>query len=317
MHPSFDMTTVNLVSNRNSLRKLLDFTFGRIEKQWRIEIDIVGGTMFFSRCEPHNVVHVPPHHESYGREFEKNFTRFDGDSTESSGHHRIARYDLGGLKFMVRFEVDGYDNLPGSENDLGELPSSSVELSEDLINSLSGMNLDTSSSDTLPPTRALRGEVTVIRKGRLVNPSSTIEIKSCIRVNHKLHNAMPQLYLSQTHRMYAGTHLQGLISSKDNIIKYIIDKQAFKDWEDKEQIPLKLLVALITFIRETADKNGGDKFVLVAEKEGSEKTLKIFERGGKGIFLPDGVRETCWPGKFTSGTLGRGLGGEATSKETV
>jgi hypothetical protein len=42
----------------------------------------------------------------YGHEFEESFLTFDLQG--SSGHHRIIRYNLGGIESLGRFEVDGY-----------------------------------------------------------------------------------------------------------------------------------------------------------------------------------------------------------------
>ena len=108
MDPNFNMNPIGLTTDRNSLRKLLHFASGRIPRSWRIDVDIIEDTMFFTRWEENQVQIITGSRDSgYGHEFEKAFLSFDANLQESSGHHRIVRYNLGGIKCLVRFEVDG------------------------------------------------------------------------------------------------------------------------------------------------------------------------------------------------------------------
>lgn len=108
MRPNFDMMPIDLVTDRNSLRKLLRFVSGKIPQDWRIDVDIVENTIFFTRWEENQIQIITGAKESgYGHEFEKAFLTYDSDLRQSSGHHRIVRYNLGGIECMVRFEVDG------------------------------------------------------------------------------------------------------------------------------------------------------------------------------------------------------------------
>jgi hypothetical protein len=43
----------------------------------------------------------------YGHEFEKAFLKFEEELKDRSTHHRIIEYEIGGMKWVVRYEADG------------------------------------------------------------------------------------------------------------------------------------------------------------------------------------------------------------------
>ncbi|KAH9204053.1 hypothetical protein DL95DRAFT_129929 [Leptodontidium sp. 2 PMI_412] len=122
MHPNFNMKPIGLTTDRNSLRKLLQFVSGKVPKSWRIDVDIVEDTMLLTRWEENQLQIITGARDSgYGHEFEKDFLCFDLNLQGSSGHHRIIRYSLGGIESLVRFEVDGYvDDGSGIDDELSQ-----------------------------------------------------------------------------------------------------------------------------------------------------------------------------------------------------
>ncbi len=80
MHPNFDLKPIELTIDRNSLRKLLQFVSGKTTKSWRMDVDIIEDTMFFTRWEPKQVRIITGARESgYGYDFEKAFLSFASD----------------------------------------------------------------------------------------------------------------------------------------------------------------------------------------------------------------------------------------------
>jgi len=51
MSPEFCFDGVDIVVNRNSLRKLLDFCNGRVKGSFRLNLLLVKNTLFVERCE--------------------------------------------------------------------------------------------------------------------------------------------------------------------------------------------------------------------------------------------------------------------------
>ncbi len=109
MAPSFAPFSVALVTDRNSLRKLFDFVSGHPGEHWRIEAELVEGTLFLTRWEANPVrIITGSLNSGYGHEFEKAFLKFEEELKDSSTHHRIIEYEIGGMKWVVRYEAEGY-----------------------------------------------------------------------------------------------------------------------------------------------------------------------------------------------------------------
>lgn len=109
LQPNLDMTTICVITDRNSLRKLLAFASVNARDPFRIDVEMVGDTMVLIRREKSNVQHIrKDDDQGYGHEFEKAFSTFDKDLRGSRSHHRIVQYDLGAMKCLLRFEADAY-----------------------------------------------------------------------------------------------------------------------------------------------------------------------------------------------------------------
>ncbi|TVY46172.1 hypothetical protein LOCC1_G004319 [Lachnellula occidentalis] len=275
MHPNFDMKPIGLVTDRNSLRKLLQFASGKVSRSWRIDVDVVEETMFLSRWEENQILIITGARDSgFGHEFEKAFLSFDANLQESSGHHRIVRYNLGGIESLVRFEVDGY-----IDNGLG--------VDDGLSQALSGLHVqNTTNVFGSSPT----SEVQVIQRGRLVDNNTILELKSrsaALRLQEKI----PQLWISQTNHLFIGRHKEGLVEKEPERLNM---DEHFPTWESKNQEHLSTLVGLITEIREIAKKVNGGKCMLVCKMDEKPRVLRVYERTGKTLFLPVGAIEACW-----------------------
>ncbi|PMD31698.1 hypothetical protein L207DRAFT_441396 [Hyaloscypha variabilis F] len=226
MHPNFDMKPIELTTDRNSLRKLLQFVSGKTTKSWRMDVDIIEDTMFFTRWEPHQVQIITGARDSgYGHEFEKAFLSFASDLKESSGHHRIVRYNLGGIECLVRFGVDGY---LGDDVSVDNKTSTVKELEQ----ALADLNIQDSNKVSATAT-ATAAEVKVIEKGRLVDDSTTLELKSrSLNMSLKMAEYIPQLWISQTRNLFVGRHKNGLV--KEQVKKFDMSEY-FPTWENKNQ----------------------------------------------------------------------------------
>jgi len=151
-HPKFDMSNVDLVFNRNSLRRLTDFCRDYVEREWRIEIDVVHETTFLTRCErEHDRVDSRKHYE---KDIEANFLTFDEDMVAGTGQSRIIRYDFGGMTYLVRFGAHGYDE----EYD-------AMDGRDDLVSDSRALGLQTSLTEAAPilATDLVPGEVNQTR----------------------------------------------------------------------------------------------------------------------------------------------------------
>ncbi|KAF1356710.1 hypothetical protein BDV97DRAFT_394602 [Delphinella strobiligena] len=290
MHPGFSMKAIGLTTDRNSLRKLLQLVSGKVPQSWRIDVDIVDDTMFFTRWEQSQVQIITGARDSgYGHEFEKAFLTYDPNLQDSSGHHRIVHYNLGGIECLVRFEVDGYivdDSVVDGATSVGNTEKN-IPIVGELSQALSGFHIQKSTKPSALPSAH---EVKVIERGNLVDDSTILELKS--RSAHlKILDSIAQLWISQTRHLFIGRHKEGLVEVDPERLDM---EEHFQSWEDRNQDRLMTLVGLITKIKEITKGVEGGKCVLVCEKEEKPRTLRMYKRARKGFFLPEGVRETCW-----------------------
>jgi hypothetical protein len=149
MNPNFNMKPIGLTTDRNSLRKLLRSVSGKVPKSWRIDVDVIEDTMFFTRWEENQLQIITGARDSgYGHEFKKAFLSFDSNLQESSGHHRMIRYNLGGIECIVRFEVDGYvDDGLGIDNQTSiETIDNETSIVGELSQALSGLHVQNSTN---------------------------------------------------------------------------------------------------------------------------------------------------------------------------
>jgi hypothetical protein len=285
MNPNLDMKPIGLTTDRNSLRKLLQFVSGKVTKSWRIDVDIIEETMFFTRWEESQVMLITGARDSgYGHGFEKAFLSFDADLQESSGHHRIVRYNLGGIECLVRFEVDGYinDGISSDKQDTAV---------DELGQGLSGLHIQ-SSTDAAEVKMPPATEVRVIQRGDLVNNDAIAELKSRSTAAHlKMQEYIPQLWISQTRHLFVGRHKEGLVEMEP---KRVDMTELFPDWENRNQQNLRTLVGLISEIKKVVKMAKGGKCVLVLKMEEKPRALRVYQRNGQALFLPKGTRGKCW-----------------------
>ncbi|KAH8787183.1 hypothetical protein BGZ57DRAFT_755773 [Hyaloscypha finlandica] len=287
MNPNLNMKPIGLTTDRNSLRKLLQFVSGKVTKSWRIDVDIIEDAMFFTRWEESQVMLITGARDSgYGHGFEKAFLSFDADLQESSGHHRIVRYNLGGIDCLVRFEVDGYIS-----DDDGFSSGKQDTAVDELGQGLSCLHIQNSTDAAevkMPPTT----EVRVIQRGGLVNNDTIAELKSLSTAAHlKMQEYIPQLWISQTRHLFVCRHKEGLMEMEPQRVDIT---EQFPDWESRNQQHLRTLVGLISEIKKVVKRAKGGKCMLVLKMEEKPRVLRVYQRNGKALFLPKGTREKYW-----------------------
>ncbi|OJJ79219.1 uncharacterized protein ASPGLDRAFT_77729 [Aspergillus glaucus CBS 516.65] len=225
--PSFDINSINVVTNRNNIGKLLSFINPTLTRKgldpFTIQVEMTAQTAIFCREETATYeVTGPGEFRGFGHEFEKasTITQVKG----STGHHRIVSYRLGGLSFLVRHGTDGFCG------NLEPVVKDDESTRNNLANMLAtlSLSLDTTSTDET----FVQSKLTTKREGRVVPRESTLEIKT--RVFHKLlklQKVAPQLRVSQTPKLIRAYHQRGKFSTP----KVEDMTAAVKDWEQTHQ----------------------------------------------------------------------------------
>ncbi|KAI9433788.1 hypothetical protein BJY52DRAFT_1218590 [Lactarius psammicola] len=202
--PPVDWPTVDVITDRNGLRKLLRWlnpSSGREVRDFRIDVQLVGTkTLVLSRWE--RPTHEMQTVRSYGHAFEAAMTRAAPDCP-SSGHQRAITYDMFGMKMIVRFGVDACS--PSLDSSVAATSIDDSNLA-DALNSVSIEQAPTSTTTTTSPA------INIVRAGTQVPQDALVEVASrsvYYLDQHDWNELYPQLALSQTPVFRMGVHERG------------------------------------------------------------------------------------------------------------
>ncbi|KAK1230846.1 hypothetical protein PQX77_006064 [Marasmius sp. AFHP31] len=88
---SFDWSSVDIITDRNGLRKLLRWVRGEVDRDFRIDLQLAGKkTILFTRWEKHTKEH-PMFTGTFGHNFEEASTKPTKGCEGSTGHHRVVQ----------------------------------------------------------------------------------------------------------------------------------------------------------------------------------------------------------------------------------
>ncbi|KAF5584869.1 geranylgeranyl pyrophosphate synthetase [Fusarium subglutinans] len=264
-HPAFDVCSIDVVTDRNNIRKLLAFINSDLDpgnlEPFTIAVEVIGTTALFLRDEAAVTRYIAPNEfRGFGHKFEEEYTV--NQVNDSTGHHRIIAYRFCDLEFVVRYEADGYvatDQIEGPQDD--PLLDSMRDLS---LSSATGA----SSVNPVPSKLVITGE------GRVVPPESILEIKTRAISRHlPIEDVAAQLWVSQTSKLVRAYHYRGKfeVPQVENVEAQV------KRWEELNQNDLKRLASLIKTISNLAKQYGGK--VTVKYDGGSKLSLYQSEKG--------------------------------------
>lgn len=133
LHPTFDLNSIDFVTDRNNLRKLFRFACGNPQfiHDFKFYIEVINKTVLVTRWEKRAANFVGRgEFRGFGHSFEKEFTKYTKGLEGTTGHHRVAKYRFGGLNMMVRFSTDaflGSKDMPSGEGNATKPDLESVE----------------------------------------------------------------------------------------------------------------------------------------------------------------------------------------------
>ncbi|KAF2706119.1 geranylgeranyl pyrophosphate synthetase [Pleomassaria siparia CBS 279.74] len=300
-HPSFDIASIDVVTDRNNIRKLLGLVnprwSGYKREDFTIHVEVINNTAIFCREETKTDEYIGPNEfRGYGHSFEEKCTsRRVGGST---GHHRIISYRFGGLKFIVRHETDGYVGVAGTQL-LTLQPASNHQAPEveDLSSVLDSLSLSPPEGSESGKTYPASSKLFIREGGQEVPLPSTLELKT--RVAHRplaFEDVVSQLWVSQTPKLVRAYHTKGVFATPkvEDVAVQV------KAWEDQNLKDLRTLAGLIGKIRDVV-REGGGRAILKYSAYGDK--LVFHKLGGKQMLPKDLYAK--WEG---TGSNGQGLG---------
>lgn len=290
--PKFDWSSVDFVTDRTGLRKLVAWANSKSD-DWRIDTQLAGDKTILINAWSSVTKQSSGQSESYGFNFEKACTHPAPGCESGTGHHRIVTYvralyssgrtgpdrrqDFGGLRMVVRFEVDAC--LPLRSASSHRKPSRSTRPIKPVTSTLTCEDNTHPFQPNNKPTLHFP-RLAVIRAGFLVPQSHLIELKTYSRSGKAWSNSYPQLFLSQTPHIYYGAHRNGKFSE---IKKYTLGEPHLEVIDQDAQVGFKKLKLALTTIQELVRKYGTDgRISLVC----SGKELGVYQREDAGSCLP-------------------------------
>ena len=278
MSPNVRFDDIDIIVNRNSLRKLLDFASGKRQDPFRMDLNMVKDTLFISRRErkARQIIHGTPN-AGYGHNLEKAFTKPDNELEDSGSHHRVIRYHLGHLNCVVRFEVDAYYDSTDEPN----TESPSLATVDDITASVAQLTMKKQQ-----PVPLGKASTQVIVKGTPIHSSKLAEIKA--RKTVKINECMPQLWFGRTPYLLTGLHTGGVFCS----VNYSHIGPQFLDWEIANQERLRKLVSLLAEIRRVVGETKSGAAALVCEKKGAN--IQILKTKNDMSVLPKEIQIQYW-----------------------
>ncbi|KAI0049458.1 hypothetical protein FA95DRAFT_1489223 [Auriscalpium vulgare] len=282
--------SVDLVTDRNNLRKLLRWINGTTKKEdgtyknFRIDLELAGAqTILFNRWEVRD--REAANTRAYGIKFEQATTTLPAGCEKSTGHHRIVKYDFFDLSMVVRFEVDACLRADKTRVRSAAKPATV----DDLSHSMGSMQLAPPAPAVVPSSRAGQSDTTslaVIHAGTEVKQDKILELAT--RSINFIENmdwteVYPQLYLSQTPHFYLGVHSRGNFSRIQKRSLAEVDLEAQKQAGDANMQKLGRALELIQDI--VIEHGHGKRLSLVC----MDGILKVHERVGDGCLPPDAM----------------------------
>lgn len=264
-YPNYDPNDLDLVTDDNNLHDLFNAIIGRNCQNFRIDIQIIGKTMIFTRW--HKDLEEYPTCPQYEKKLIKAIT--SGNKT----HYRIVRFQWGGLNVVERCSIDAYNR---------EAPKCFV-----FNRATPQVNLSGSSSDA--PATTLR----VNNQGVLVSQESLFQFTCCPdtqKVDMDL--LFPRLFFSQVPNVLIGFHRNGIFDWFDvrRDLNSVHSPDTLMSWKTRMAPELRAVVLVIKAIRRVLQKSQQNAGMVVVEEGqikiygGNQKRAKNTELLGK---LPD------------------------------
>ncbi|KAF7982174.1 hypothetical protein HWV62_29949 [Athelia sp. TMB] len=274
--PNFDWSSVDLITDRNGLRKLLRWLRSQDAdcREFRIDTQFCGEkTILFTRWEKRSVELLDGRFNRFGKPYQTYGFSFETASTQpvvgcegSTGHHRIICYDFAGLKLVVRFEVDSCIRQPRSKL------SSNSEI-DDLVEALGATTL----------SQETHG-ITVRRAGARVPQSNLIELATISQWQVDKYDwrleTYPQMFLSQTPHHFLAVHEKGRFNKVE---KRRLGTKDFVDAERDARGELWGLRKALVAIRDILSAHGKDGRISLVCRGGE---LEVYEMESTKSCLP-------------------------------
>ena len=257
----FDFSSIDIITDRHAIRKLFRFMDGEHSTAeqghraaFKFIVEVLGNTELFTLkgeatrddgVKIRNLRYKNRKGQGYRDAFDEYYTKIPAAARGSTSHHRILRYNFGGLNFLVRYSADAYLE----DEVVSEQVSDNIDEKRprDLISRLKSTSL------SAPPpsnTNNFNKRVTVVKGGRVVPQPATLELVTRNSTTpFYLINRMADLWVSQTQKFatcrYWVSWEDEIPKAAFNDIDLIDIKSRLEEWERANNRTLKKLATLL------------------------------------------------------------------------
>ena len=288
--PSFDFSTINIITDRSPIRKLFGFVNGEDGQQkysrsieFRFGIQVMdNGTALFTRLEQQTRQGVTTDKnrrvQGYRQAFEENYTKIAASARGSTSHHRIVSYRFGGLSFLVRYAVDAY-----LQDHVGSCQYEGIE--ENGVDALIEYHKAISLIHPAPTgNNPFKKRVIVLTGGRELPHSATLELATRKSTTpFDLNDRLPDLWISQTPHFitcrYRVEHVKRSPKARFDDIKLTDVKSRLGEWEDANAGSLKKLVSVLNQLLTAARGMKGPCIVSFTGEESAQIMISEAHKG--------------------------------------
>ena len=240
MNPELYLTDVDVVISREVMARLFEFITQKAKNLY-LEVEIIGGTAVFVRKDL-KTMELTNAKRRFKQGFLKQYTRWDTAVEGSSSHYRIAKFDFGGLKYLLRFHSNGY--FAKTAGGVDTASSREQGGMADLADTASLSNAGYLS--TFGKNRPIAGQRLVIRNGgHKVDQGAAIEIRTqsvgSRRAMEKRDMLLSRLWMCQTPNLVIAYHRDGRFLD----VRTRDVREDLKKWENSNNIHLQKLVTLV------------------------------------------------------------------------
>lgn len=273
----FDTEGIDIVACGSTFGNLLRFA-RRIDREFRMLVEVVGSTVFFVRRE-NSPKQTIQNIYGFGHAFPEAYTTWPVDVKGSESHQRLIRYSFGGMECVMRFEADGYlpEVLTPAESEAQytkqEKPDKGMKVNaeEELTSAFDNAMLGTRGTDSIE-SKALK----VHTAGGHIPHAALFDLKTRT-INKKnqdiLGEELPRFWAAQIPNFILAFHKAGLFHLDEIEIHNVRDKIA--DWETDNKDSLRRLAVLLKLLVAFARSRQDSRFELLHEE--GERAVELRE----------------------------------------
>nr|POE66129.1 hypothetical protein CFP56_54391 [Quercus suber] len=237
-----DFLSTSVITGLNCLYRLLKYASGTATEKFRIDVQVIGKSIFMSRWEQDlSSIAKMSLTRGYGKGFELACTERQETGKDLSSFHRLVSYKLADLDLLVQHEVDACRcdcATTVSEHNYDACTKSRLRILEP-AQPASGQGTTPVSTNSDP--------LRIVKSGTKHDTSCLVELKSRALGNTSMDDVFGKLWLSRCHQLLLGYHQRGRFSSENVTLEDLTLK--LQQWQQANVGPISNLVKLIRQLR--------------------------------------------------------------------